>query len=69
MSEDLKRRLVDHILKLKQKDVEFARHALKHYDELLPHFELKNAIREKLNEPDRETSLAGQPPVTQPQER
>ena len=46
---DLKERLVAHILKLKQKDVEFARHALKHYDELLPWMELKKAIKEQMD--------------------
>lgn len=43
-----KEELVEHILWLKTKDVEYAREAFKFYDRLLPWMNLKEAIRERL---------------------
>ena len=47
---------LDHILRLKSADPDYARYALRQYDELLPWLELKKGIRERLNEQIRSES-------------
>lgn len=62
-----KEELVEHILWLKTKDVEYAREAFKFYDRLLPWMNLKEALRERLN--DSPTALARSKAHAESQER
>lgn len=40
--------LIDHILKMKQLDPDYAREALRHYNALLPWFDLMAGVRDAL---------------------
>ena len=40
--------LINHILKMKQLDETYARHALKHYNALLPDMKLNDGVRDAL---------------------
>jgi hypothetical protein len=44
----LRTRLIDHIIKMKQNQPDYAREALKYYDKLLPWAELMQGVREAL---------------------
>lgn len=47
-SPDLREQLIAHILKMKQLDETYARHALKHYNTLLPDLKLNDGVRDAL---------------------
>ena len=47
---DLRTRLIDHILTLKELDEDYARWALKNYAEMVPEMELVKGVRERLDE-------------------
>lgn len=40
--------LITHILKIMNLDIEYARAALRHYNDLLPHFNLNAGVRDAL---------------------
>ena len=44
----LRTRLIDHILNMRKSDAEYARYALRQYNDLLPFLNLNQAIREAL---------------------
>ena len=46
--DDLREQLITHILKMKQLDETYARHALKHYNTLLPDMKLNDGVRDAL---------------------
>ena len=45
---DLREQLITHILKMKQLDETYARHALKQYNTLLPDMKLNDGVRDAL---------------------
>lgn len=45
---DIKSIVIDHILRLREIDIDYAREAFKFYDSKLPWMNLKEAIRERL---------------------
>jgi hypothetical protein len=47
---NLRKRLIDHILTLKELDEEYARWALQNYLEMLPWLELIKGVKERLDE-------------------
>jgi hypothetical protein len=47
---NLRTRLIDHILTLKELDEEYARWALKNYAEMVPEMELIKGVKERLDE-------------------
>lgn len=47
-TDDLRTRLIDHILWLKQQDPDYARDALLRFHQMLPHLELMAGVRERL---------------------
>lgn len=40
--------LINHIIFMKLKDEDYARAALRHYNELLPHFDLNAGVKEAM---------------------
>ena len=48
MIDSLREQLITHILKMKQLDETYARHALKHYNTLLPDLKLNDGVRDAL---------------------
>lgn len=48
---DLRKRLITHILHMKKIDENYARYALKHYHEALPWLDLIAGVREALKAP------------------
>lgn len=46
---NLQTKLIDHILRIKQLDEEYARWALKNYETIVPELELIKGVRERLN--------------------
>lgn len=45
---ELRERIIQHVLMMKQTQPDYAREALKAYDKLLPHLELMDGVREAL---------------------
>ena len=46
----LRNRLIDHILRMKKIDEDYARWALKNYETIFPELELIKGVRERLDE-------------------
>ena len=46
--DDLRQRIITHILKMKQLDETYARAALAHYNKLLPDLKLNDGVRDAL---------------------
>lgn len=47
-SPDLRQRIINHTLKIMKLDIDYARHALKHYNTLLPDMKLNDGVRDAL---------------------
>ena len=47
---DLRTRLIEHILKMKTTQPDYAREALKDYDKLLPEMKLMDGVRDALKQ-------------------
>ena len=50
MIDSLREQLIKHILAMKQLDETYARHALKHYNKLLPDWQLNDGVRDALKD-------------------
>ena len=47
-SQDLRQRIINHTLKIMKLDIDYARHALKQYNTLLPDLKLNDGVRDAL---------------------